>query len=169
VKLLGDIVTPFKNNNMKEIKNFKDIKNLSFMCMVNPKKPTNQKYWEWEVEYEQEVTENADLFFNTFKKGDKKIQKDLFEFLEMYYHLKILPESKGVTMYHGTRQVLCLQIVNGKPYIHYQNKIESNFDEVIDYENDNTHEIKGKYQFNYDPRIWDFKNLLVGIFNRYNR
>lgn len=169
VKLLEDIVTLFKNYNMKEVKNFKDIENLSFMCIVNPKKPTNQKYWEWEVDYEQEETENSNLFYHAFENGGKKLQKDLFEFLEMYYHLKILPKVRGLSMYHGIRQVLCLHIVDGKPYLHYQNKIESNFDEVSDYEIDNHHEIKGKYQFDYNPRVWDFNKLLLHIFNKHNK
>jgi hypothetical protein len=154
---------------MKEVKNFKDIENLSFMCIVNPKKPTNQKYWEWEVDYEQEETENSNLFYHAFENGGKKLQRDLFDFLEMYYHLMIVPKTKGLTMYHGLRQVLCLQIIEGKPYVHYQNKIESNFDEVDDFENDGSYEIKGTYQFNYDTRVWDFKKLLLGIFNKHNK
>ncbi len=159
-------IEDLKQNNMK-IKTFKDVNNLTFMCMVNPKNPTKQKYWEWEVYYEQEETENADLFYHSFEKGGKKLQRDLFEFLEMYYHLMILPKAKGLTMYHGLRQVLCLQIIDGKPYVHHQNKIESNFEECDDYENDNDHEIKGKYQFDYDPRVWDFKKLLLDIFNKH--
>jgi len=151
---------------MKKIDSFKGVKHLSFMCIFKPSQPSNQKHWVWEVEYEQEETTNADLLYNTFEIGGKKIQREIFDFLEMYYHLKILPKVKGLTMYHGTRQVLCLQIINEKPYIHYQNTIHSSFDEVDDFESDNTHEIKGKYQFDFDPRIWDFKKLLLDIFNR---
>lgn len=150
-----------------KIKNFKGIDNLTFMCFMNPKNPKNQKYWEWDIDYDQEETENADLFYNSFEKGGKKLQRDLFEFLEMYYHLMISPKEKGLKMYHGIRQVLCLQIIDGKPYLHYQNKIESSFDECDDYENDNHHEIKGTYQFPIDRRVWDFKKLLLGLFNKH--
>ena len=154
---------------MEKIQNFNGIDNLTFMCLVNPKNPTKQKYWEWEVDYEQDETQNAELFYNRFHEGGKKLQRDLFDFLEMYYHLTIVPKTKGLTMYHGMRQVLCLQITDGKPYVHYQNKIASNFNDVDDFENDDTHEIKGKHRFDYDPRIWDFKKLLLDIFNKPNK
>ena len=70
-------------------------------------------------------------------------------------------------MYHGTRQVLALIIENDTPYLHFQNKIYSSFDECKDIENDNKHEIKGTYTFDYDWRVWDFKKVLLGLFNKH--
>ena len=149
---------------MEKIKNFKDIERMTFMCYLHPKK---KNFREWEFEIEGEETENSILFYDAFKNGGKKIQRDLFTFLESYYHLKILPKQKGLSMYHGTRQVLALIIDDGKPYLHHQNKIYSSFDECEDIENDDTHEIKGTYQFPLDHRVWDFKKLLLGLFNQH--
>lgn len=157
---------------MEKIKNFKGVDYLEFWCNMNPKNPKYKKHWEWDVYYEQEDTENSELFYNAFIKGGKKIQQEIFEFLEMYYHLMILPKlvkENKVTMYHGERELLCLQITDGKPWLHHQNTIKSSFDECGDYENDDHHEIKGKHKFKYDPRarVWDFKKLLINIFNQH--
>lgn len=159
--------TTQKEIKKKEIKNFKDIERMTFMCYLHPKK---KSFREWEAENDGEDTENMNLVYDAFENGGKKIQKDLFLFLESYYHLKILPKLVGknkLTMYHGTRQVLALIIEDDTPYLHFQNKIYSSFDECEDIENDDTHEIKGTYTFDYDWRVWDFKKVLLGLFNKH--
>ena len=161
--------TTQKEIKKKEIKNFKGIERMTFMCYLEPNDNVRKKknFREWYVENEGEYSDNVDLVYGAFKNGGKKIQRDLFTFLESYYHLKILPKQKGLKMYHGTRQVLALIIDNDTPYIHYQNKIYSSFNECEDIENDNTHEIKGTYQFLLDHRVWNFKKLLLGLFNEH--
>jgi len=149
---------------MKKIKNFKGVDSIIFMCYLHPKK---KNFREWEFEIDGQETENSILFYDTFENGGKKIQRELFEFLENFYNGDVLPKLDGnnkLTMYHGVRQVLALTIKDNTPYIHYQNVIEG-----IDYES-RWGDIRESQDFCNDG--WykitgDHKEDLLRMFNEY--
>lgn len=149
--------TTQKEIKKKEIKNFKGIERMTFMCYLGPNK-------EWDAENDGEDTENMNLFYDAFENGGKKIQRQLFVLLSDFYDMYILPNlvrQKKLTMYHGTKQVLALIIEDDTPYIHHQNKIRSTYKGINpsyceDIENDNWYKITGGY-----------KEYIIELFNKY--
>lgn len=137
----------YEDVSIKEIKSFKGIENCAWKCEFFPNKSTmNGKHWDWEIWDECDDTPEKIAIHMAFKKGGTKIEKELVHFLEHYYEEMIYKNRKPgqLTMYHGTRILISFQILDGEPYIHYQNNIENNFNKYEVVENDDTIKIKGK-------------------------
>jgi hypothetical protein len=171
---------------IKEIKSFKGIEDCSWKCEFYPNKSTiDGKHWDWEIWDECDDTPEKNAIHLAFKKGGTKIEKEIVHFMEHYYEEMVYENRKPgqLTMYHGTRRLISFRIINGKPYIHYQNSIENNFDKYKGINNDGNVEIKGrcfidgmKYLTDTGRRYCDevqyynevdWKKELLNIFNKH--
>lgn len=137
---------------LEQIKTFKDIEDLTLVCHFHePHKPRmEQKYWNWEIWQDCEDTQTMHTIYLAFKNGGKQIEKEIVHFLENFYEEYVYPKINNdkLTMYHGMRQLISLKFYNGKPYIHYQNMIDTNHFPYGKWlrpiDNDDTHRITGK-------------------------
>ena len=164
---------PFPNG---RIKSFKGLDSFSFYYYLNPSKSiTKQTYKDessFELEFYNEDTTNVgDTLYTICELGGKKLHKELIDFLEDFYftHYESGDINKNrdkLSMFHGIRQVLGFNIINGKPYLHYQNSIVDNREEKISdcsLDNDDHIEIKKGYWLD------DFIELLNQHWDRVNK